>query len=133
MEKLLSFGVEDTAPRSNHAKGYCTLVCSSKNGKRLVFSKNLSETLELEDMVKVAFDGKGGLWVGRDLPGITESFHLKDSTSEKKVIYRASLIQKIIKELKIDLAEKVSVTFYGLQLENWEGHAIARLTEKEEK
>ena len=57
-------------------KGVLTLICSKKNGKRLMISKELAETLGLTDTVKIGFIGNK-LVLGKHLPGDSNEFSLK--------------------------------------------------------
>ena len=104
-------------------KGVLTLICSKKNGKRLMISKELAETLELTDTVKIGFIGNQ-LVLGKRLPGDLNEFSLKKQ-GKKLVVYSAEVVQKIVKILDLELNGKVSKTWYKPLLDEHDNSPVA--------
>ncbi|WP_418539319.1 hypothetical protein [Massilistercora timonensis] len=106
-------------------KGVLTLICSKKNGKRLMISKELAETLGLTDTVKIGFIGNK-LVLGKHLPGDSNEFSLKKQ-GKKLVVYSAEVVQKIVKTLDLEFNGKVSKTWYKPLLDEHDNSPVAIL------
>ena len=106
-------------------KGVLTLICSKKNGKRLMISKELAETLGLTDTVKIGFIGSK-LVLGKHLPGDSNEFSLKKQ-GKKLVVYSAEVVQKIVKTLDLEFNGKVSKTWYKPLLDEHDNSPVAIL------
>ena len=103
-------------------KGVLTLICS-KNGNRLMISKELAETLDLEDAVKLGFISNQ-LVLGKHLPGESNQFSLKKQGG-KLIVYSAEVVQKIVKTLDLEFNGKVSKTWYKPLLDEHDNSPVA--------
>lgn len=103
-------------------KGVLTLICS-KNGNRLMISKELAETLGLEDAVKLGFISNQ-LVLGKHLPGESNQFSLKKQGG-KLIVYSAEVVQKIVKTLDLEFEGKVSQTWYKPSLDEHDNSPVA--------
>lgn len=117
--------VEETGNKKHGGrKGVLTLICS-KNGNRLMISKELAETLGLTDTVKIGFIGNK-LVLGKHLPGDSNEFSLKKQ-GKKLVVYSAEVVQKIVKILDLEFNGKVSKTWYKPLLDEYDNSPVAIL------
>lgn len=107
----------------NRKKGSMTMICSEKNGKRLMISENLADTLRLKDMVKIGFIGKE-LLLGITLPGERNEYKLKRQ-GKKLVIYSSELISLIAECQGINFKDKVSHTWYKAKIDEHEKLPVA--------
>ena len=129
MDKLFSFDAVPSQKGRHGHTSYCTIVYS-KNGSRLVFAKKIVDMLGLTDSVKIAHN-REGLWIGKDLPDIEESFGLKDLKPGKKAVYSIALVKEVIERFDIDFKGKVSCSFYGIKLERYKDYDVACLNIEE--
>lgn len=106
-------------------KGVLTLVSSKKNGKRLMLSTELVETLQLGDekAVMLGFVDKA-LVMGARLPGKSYAFPLK-KMGRKYVLYSVSVVREISRIQNINFDTKVSHTWYSSKIDEYEGSPIA--------
>lgn len=117
--------VEETGNKKHGGrKGVLTMICS-KNGKRLMISKELAETLGLTDTVKIGFISNK-LVLGKHLPGDSNEFSLKKQ-GKKLVVYSAEVVQKIVKTLDLEFNGKVSKTWYKPLLDEHDNSPVAIL------
>lgn len=102
-------------------KGALTMICSEKNGKRLMLSAELVETLDLGDkhIVQMGFDGDK-LVIAKKLPGEKNYFELKKS-GRKYVIYSAEAVNKITEVQKLSFEKHVSFTWYEPEVDELDG------------
>lgn len=107
--------------RGEH-KGALTMICS-KNGKRVMISKELAQTLELADVVKMGFIGKN-LVLGKHLPGHSNEFSLKRQGG-KGVIYSADVVRVIAQTQKISFKNTISFTWYNPKVDEYENSPVA--------
>ena len=103
-------------------KGVLTLICS-KNGKRLMISKELAETLDLVDTVKIGFINDQ-LVLGKQLPGESNLFSLKKQ-GEKLIIYSAEVVRLIAQTQKLFFENRVSFTWYEPEVDEYENSPVA--------
>lgn len=113
--------------RANNRQGIVTLIYS-KDGKRIVLSKDLVQELVIKDKVKIGFLDEA-LIIGRELPNVKQSYPVKALSRGKKVIYSAQLTQEILERLKLDLRGGVSRTLYNITCIEWKNNFIAKITE----
>lgn len=106
----------------NRKKGSLTIINSAKNGKRLIISEDVVETLELKETVKIGFMEKQ-LLLGTTLPGEKNEYELKRQ-GKKFVVYSSELIAQITEHQKIDFTNRVSHTWYKPTVEEFEGSPI---------
>lgn len=103
-------------------KGSLTMICSAKNGKRLLVSAELVETLKLADTVKIGFIDNT-LVLGKHLPGENNTFRLK-KLGKKLVVYSSELVRTIAEKQSINFENKVSHTWYKSFVEEYENSPI---------
>ncbi len=103
-------------------KGVLTMICS-KNGKRLMISKELAETLGLTDTVKIGFISNK-LVLGKHLPGDSNEFSLKKQ-GKKLVVYSAEVVHTVAEKQQLDFTDKVAFTWYKLTIDEYDGVAVA--------
>ena len=110
--------VEETGNKKHGGrKGVLTLICS-KNGNRLMISKELAETLDLADTVKIGFIGEN-LVLGKHLPGDSNEFSLKKQ-GKKLIVYSAEAVRLIAQTQEISFENGVSFTWYKPKVDEYE-------------
>ena len=102
-------------------KGALTMICSDKNGKRLLLSAELVETLDIrEDFhLQMGFIGKK-LILAKKLPGEANRFELKKA-GKKYAIYSSELVREISRVQGISFKGNVSFTWYSPSVDEIEG------------
>ena len=102
-------------------KGALTMICSEKNGKRLLLSAELVETLDLGEghSLRMGFIGKK-LVLAKKLPGEADCFELKKA-GKKYAIYSSELVHEISRVQGISFERKVSFTWYSPIVDEIEG------------
>ena len=115
--------VEETGNKKHGGrKGVLTMICS-KNGKRLMISKELAETLGLTDTVKIGFISNK-LVLGKHLPGDSNEFSLKKQ-GKKLVVYSAEVVHTVAEKQQLDFTDKVAFTWYKPTIDECDGVAVA--------
>lgn len=136
MINLDAFRPLDVANKANQKrggrKGVLTMICSEKNGKRLMLSAELLKTLDLgeERTLQIGFIEKK-LVLAKKLPGENNSFELKKA-GKKFAIYSAELVREISRVQGISFEESVSFTWYKPVVDETEGGVPVVLFDKEE-
>lgn len=110
-------------------KGVLTVISSKKNGHRIIIPVDLAEELQLNGTVQMGFQ-ENRLVLGKRLPNTEGAFVLKTLSKRKLVLYSTSAVKRIVDVMELDFSQKVSHTFYDLEMDEWEGNPIA-LFEKE--
>ncbi|QDW75406.1 hypothetical protein FND36_15925 [Lachnospiraceae bacterium KGMB03038] len=102
-------------------KGALTMICSKKNGKRLLLSAEVVETLDLGDerIVRMGFKGKK-LVMSKKLPGESNYFSLKKS-GKKFAIYSAEAVNEISRVQQLLFDDRVSFTWYEPEVDELDG------------
>ena len=102
-------------------KGALTMICSKKNGKRLLLSAEVVETLDLGDerIVRMGFKGKK-LVMSKKLPGESNYFSLKKS-GKKYAIYSAEAVKEISRVQQLSFDDGVSFTWYEPEVDELDG------------
>lgn len=109
--------------------GVLTIVNSEKHGKRVVFSESFIETMELEDTVNIGFEGNR-LLVAQN---VAEEGHYRLYKQGKKfVVYSAELVRTITELMRLDFTNKVSYTFFDVDVTEYKGHQVAVFSMKGE-
>lgn len=105
--------------------GILTIVCSPKNGKRLMLSSKLVEMLEIgeEASVQIGFVEKN-LVLGKKLPGDKNTYRLYRQ-GKKYVIYSAEVVQEISRVQGIAFETRVSYTWTDVKFDDYEGDPVA--------
>lgn len=115
--------VEETGNKKHGGrKGVLSLICS-KNGNRLMISKELAETLGLTDTVKIGFIGEN-LVLGKHLPGDSNEFSLKKQ-GKKLIVYSAEVVHTVAEKQQLEFTNKVAFTWYKLTIDEYDGVAVA--------
>ena len=105
------------------------MISSKKNGHRIIIPVDLAEELQLNGTVQMGFQ-ENRLVLGKRLPNTEGAFVLKTLSKRKLVLYSTSAVKRIVDVMELDFSQKVSHTFYDLEMDEWEGNPIA-LFEKE--
>ena len=102
-------------------KSALTMICSKKNGKRLLLSAEVVETLDLGDerIVRMGFKGKK-LVMSKKLPGESNYFSLKKS-GKKFAIYSAEAVNEISRVQQLLFDDRVSFTWYEPEVDELDG------------
>lgn len=118
MNNFLPLNVTERCKTRGNSKGSLTMICSNKNGKRLIISEELAQILELDGSVQIGFV-EDNLVLGKHLPGDGNGFLLKRQ-GKKPVIYSAELVHAIAEKQQIDFANTVSHTWYNPIMDEYE-------------
>ena len=107
------------------SSAYSFGIVNSKNGKRLTFSKSLSEKLGLIETVDILpMIDDGILLVSADLPFEAASTGTVNK-DEKKICYGAALVALVTESFKLNFTGKTSISFNDITIEDYEGHPVA--------
>lgn len=104
-------------------KGMLTVISSKNNGKRILLSASLIETLKIKDFIKLGFIDDV-LVVGIDLPGEENQYQLRVQ-GNKRVLYSAPVVSKIAEHMHLDFSDRTCYTFCDVQLEEYNSVYIA--------
>lgn len=123
LDKFVPLVVEKSYKKGGGRRGSLTIICSKKNGKRLVLSPELLDMLELKDnVVQLGFIGKA-LLLGSKLPGTGTNFELKRQ-GKKAVLYSAEVVRVIAQMQKIPFENHVSFTWYKPKVDEYENSPV---------
>lgn len=115
--------------RGGGKKGSLTMI-NSKNGKRLEFSNELIETLDINDnTVQIGFSDNIVIF-GTNLPGTDNRFVFRGS-EKQKIIYCTAAVEEITRVQDIHFGDGVSFTWYKPIVDEYEGRPIV-MFEREE-
>lgn len=95
--------------------GVMSVVLSEKNGKRLVFSKELIDELCVEDELYIMHNGKSIMLSSEPLLGCPEPFILRAYSADRKVLYCADLVKEVAKILDLDFTDCVCRTLTNVE------------------
>lgn len=122
VSKFSAVEVEISKRHQGGQKGSLTMICSKENGKRLMLSEELAETLGLSGTVRIGFIGNQ-LVLGKKLPGDGNEFSLKEQ-GKKLIIYSAELVRIIAEKQQIVFGKRVSHTWYKPIVDDYEGTPV---------
>lgn len=115
--------------RGGGKKGSLTMI-NSKNGKRLEFSNELIETLDINDnTVQIGFSDTAVIF-GTNLPGTDNRFVFRGSENQK-IVYCTAAVEEITRVQDIHFDGKTSFTWYKPIVDEYEGRPIV-MFEREE-
>lgn len=123
--------VNATKKPCNNKKGVLTLISSKKNGYRILIPAMLAKELQLVDEIQIGFVNQS-LLIGRCLPKTKNSFPLRRLKNVKFVVYSKSVVKEIADKLDLDFTDKVSFTFYNVELDEWKGNPVAKISKGSE-
>ncbi len=104
-----------------------TIVNSKKNGKRLTFSKALSQKLGLTDSVDILLLKKGTIVIAGNIDiEQAEAFDLCDDEG-RKIIYHAELVKKLASLGKLDFDDRTSYSFRNISFDQHGDTEIATI------
>ena len=113
------------------SSAYSFGIVNSKNGKRLTFSKALSEKLGLGETVDILpIIDDGVLLVSANLPFEAASKGAVNK-DERKICYAAALVALVTESFKLDFTRRTSMSFSDITVEDYEGETIAIVSIKE--
>lgn len=111
-------------------KGLISIINSKRNGKRLLYSSELTNKLDLEDSVFIVSDGQSIVMSKYPLIENSSSYNLKDGDSGKKILYCAPLVVEISDILGLNFDDCVSRTLsdveYGEDNEKGISYAVIK-------
>ena len=102
-----------------------TIVYSEANGKRVTFSKALSEKLALKNAVYLAPLPSEGVLMVAGSPVFGNAMAGNLSGKEKRICYRADIVRTLIELFQLDYSEHVSRSFADISFEDSDGTPIA--------
>lgn len=131
---------ENTNKAHKAGKGVATLVNAqrTKCGQRLVISAQLVNDLEIVDTMQIliSIDGKS-LLLGKNISEKATNYKTlllnKDNPKGRRVLYNSAVVNEITRKMNLSFEEKTSITFYGVEIFELEGKAVAELTLKGEQ
>lgn len=129
-EKMMTLDVPKpkTNSVSNTGKYSFGIVNSKKNGKRLSFSKALSNVLGLTDKVTLMpniEDGKVVICRTLVFPQALKGI-LRNEGS--KICYNTALVERLSEDFFIDFSNRVSYTFTDIEIDEFNGVPVAIVT-----
>ena len=113
-------------------KGSLSLVNTKKNGKRLMFSEELLNCLEIDDEVQIGFLEDNILVVGAEINSSEPKLKLH-KMGNKKVIYFKEIVEMIAEKQGISFENRTTHTWYEPTIETYEDKIIALFTPEVEK
>lgn len=124
-KKFTPLCVETKQRKVRKKGGVLTIICSEKNGKRILLSEQMKETLGIKDTVQLGFLDNS-LVIGKFLSENATTLNVK-TLGKKSVIYSTEAVRYIVSTLGLRFTDKVSYTFYDVQLEEWNDVLVAIL------
>ena len=112
--------------RSGNSSLSFGIVNSTRNGKRLSFSKGLVHALGLEKNASLLpLSEEGVLMIAKDLPFNSANSVTLRGDDGRKVAYAADVIILLTEIFKLDFSQHVSATFDDVSIENYDGTPVA--------
>lgn len=110
-------------------EGFVTIINSSKNGRRILLSSKLTSELHIENSVHIGFlDNQ--LAIKACSPEEEGAFMLKKH-GKKKILYSSEAVRRIVEQLRLDFKDRVSYTFYNVELDTYEDQIVAKFKKEE--
>lgn len=118
--------------KGGEKKGSLSLVNTKKNGKRLMFSEELLNCLEINNEVQIGFLEDNILVVGAEINSSEPKFKLH-KMGNKKVIYFKEIVEMIAEKQGISFQNRTTHTWYEPTIETYEDKLIALFKPEVEK
>ncbi|MFR1316862.1 MAG: hypothetical protein ACLSBN_14415 [Clostridium perfringens] len=110
--------------RSN--QGVVTIINTEKNGKRIVFPKDVMEELGNPPKILISCSDNA-IAVGERLPDNQNFLSIKYSKT-KGTIYSAGTVNELTEMYQLDFSNKTSITFLEVKYTTYENHKVAIIT-----
>ncbi|MDM0506264.1 hypothetical protein QTH15_10850 [Clostridium perfringens] len=110
--------------RSN--QGVVTIINTEKNGKRIVFPKDVMEELGNPPKILISCSDNA-IAVGERLPDNQNFLSIKYSKT-KGTIYSAGTVNELTEMYQLDFRNKTSITFSEVKYTTYENHKVAIIT-----
>ena len=101
---------EQTTKKNGTRDGIMSVIFSERNGKRLLFSKDLVDTLCVEDEIYISNNGTSIMLCADPMSGNGNPFILKDYAGGRKVLYCSDLVKEVSEILNLDFTDCVCNT-----------------------
>ena len=101
---------EQTVKKNGTRDGVLSVILSENNGKRLLFSKDLVDTLCVEDEIYISNNGTSIMLCADPMSGNGDPFILKDYAGGRKVLYCSDLVKEVSEILNLDFTDCVCNT-----------------------
>lgn len=103
------------------------IVCSASNGKRLSFSKALADHLALDDTAYITPLVEEGLILITGKPVFNNAYECGLRGSDKKLSYRANVVNALIDSFSLDFGTHVSRAFNKIEIFEHNGVPVASI------
>ena len=110
--------------RSN--QGVVTIINTEKNGKRIVFLKDVMEELGNPPKILISCSDNA-IAVGEKLPDNQNFLSIKYSKT-KGTIYSACTVNELTEMYQLDFSNRTSITFSEVKYTTYENHKVAIIT-----
>ena len=110
--------------RSN--QGVVTIINTEKNGKRIVFLKDVMDKLGNPPKILISCSDNA-IAVGERLPDNQNFLSIKYSKT-KGTIYSAGIVNELTEMYQLDFSNKTSITFSEVKYTTYENHKVAIIT-----
>lgn len=110
--------------RSN--QGVATIINTEKNGKRIVFPKDVIEELGNPPKILISCSDNA-IAVGERLPDNQNFLSIKYSKT-KGNIYSAGTVNELTEMYQLDFSNRTSITFSEVKYTTYENHKVAIIT-----
>lgn len=124
IEKLQNSGVQVVTGGGSNAISI-SIVNSQGNGKRIAFSKKLTEELTLTDKIYMIPNTDDGELILSSVPihDISSSGNLNGTT--KKICYSAALVDLLVNAFNLNYKGKTSLSFNEISFEEYDDAKVA--------
>ena len=107
--KFIKPKAESNISTAKSPAGVCTVVNSEKNGKRVMFSKDIMECMDNPQKIEACFT-ESGIALAKKLPENGVEFNVK-KIGNKGAIYCSPFVKEITKMFGLNFENRVSITF----------------------
>lgn len=114
--------------RNSKNPGIVTIVNCDKS-KRIELSTLLVSELHIENSIQIGF--AGNVLVIRACDSMEKNAFILKKHGKKKVLYSSDAVRQIVEQLGLDFKNKVSLTFYDVELVTYENQTVAKFKTEE--
>lgn len=115
---------QKSTTRSN--QGAITIVNTKKNGKRIVFSKNILDELGNPPKILISCSDKE-IAIGERLHDNENYLNIKYYKS-KGILYSSGIVNELTEIYKLDFSNRTSITFSEVKYTTYENYMVAVVT-----
>ena len=109
---------EQTTKKNGTRDGIMSVIFSESNGKRLLFSKEIVDTLCVDDEIYISNNGTSIMLCADPMSGNGNPFILKDYAGGRKVLYCSDLVKEVSEILNLDFTDCVCNTINQVKYVN---------------